>query len=82
MRMEHVKPRLMFLEGEFENSPLRLALHDQIDGLQRWRQRRSLIVVVEEIGMQVERVDRVKFDDIDEIDANRPVRAILIGSFA
>ena len=35
-------------------------------------ERRAVVVVVEEVGVEVERVDRVELGDVDEIDAHRP----------
>ena len=72
VRVEHVEAGLVVLVGELEDAALRLALHDQVDRLQRRRQRRALVVIVEEIGVQVERVDRVELDDVDQVDADRP----------
>ena len=43
-----------------------------VDGAQRRRQRRAVIVVVEEVGVQVERVDRVELGHVDQVDAHRP----------
>lgn len=62
MCVEHVETRFVFPVGmvEFENAALSLALGDEIDSPQRRRQRRSLVEIVEEIRMQVERVDRVR----------------------
>ena len=54
MRVEHVETGLMVLIGEFQDAALSLALHNSVDRLQRRRQRRSVIVVIEEVAMQVE----------------------------
>ena len=73
MGVEHVQARLVRVVGELDNSALRLALHDRIDRLQRRRQRRAGVVIVEEIGMQMEGVDRVELEHVDEVDAHRPL---------
>ena len=72
VRVEHVDAGLVVGEGELEDAALALALHDGVDGPQRRRQRRAVIVIVEEVGVQVERVDRVELGDVDEVDAHRP----------
>lgn len=62
----------MVLEAELQDPPLGLALHDRVDRPQRRRQRGAVIVVVEEVGVQVEGVDRVELGDVDEVDPHRP----------
>src|SRR5918994_2547879 len=70
--VEHVEPRLVILVGELQNAALSLRLHDGVDRAQRRLQPGAGVVIVEEIGVQVEGVDRVELGDIDQIDAHRP----------
>src|SRR5215207_6081335 len=72
MGVEHVEPRLVILVGELQDAALPLRLHDGVDRAQRRFQLRAGVVVVEEVGMQVEGVDRVELGDIDQVDAHRP----------
>ncbi len=81
VRVEHVEARLMLARRELEDAALRLALHDRVDGAQRRRQRRAVVVVVEEVGVQVERVDRIELGDVDEID-RAPAGSARCGSAA
>ena len=53
MGMEHVHARFMILAIELQDTSLTLALHYRVDGFGRWLERGSMIVVVEEIGVQV-----------------------------
>src|SRR5215218_6351610 len=68
MGVEHVQPRLMVFVGELQNAALPLRLHDGVDGALRWLQAGAGLVIVEEIGVQVEGVDQVELGDIDRID--------------
>src|SRR5690606_7691707 len=58
--MEHVEARLETGEGKLENAALRLALHDRVHGLQRWLQRRAVIVVVVEVAVNMQGIDRIE----------------------
>src|SRR5215207_1496600 len=71
MGVEHVEPRLVVLVGELQDAALPLRLHDGVDRAERRFQPRAGVVVVEEIGVQVEGVDRVELGDIDQVDAHR-----------
>src|SRR5215212_3269874 len=70
--VEHIVTRLMVLIGELQNAALSLRLHDRIDRAQRRLQPRAGVVIVEEIGVQMEGVDQVELGDIDQVDAHRP----------
>src|SRR5215213_4592330 len=70
--VEHVQPRLMVFVGELQNAALPLRLHDGVDRALRWLQAGAGLVIVEEIGVQVEGVDQVELGDIDQVDAHRP----------
>src|SRR4051794_39328592 len=67
VRVEHVHPRLVILEGELEDAALCLNLGDGVDVAQRWFQRRTGVVVVEEVGVQVERVEEIELHHIDHV---------------
>ena len=69
MRMKHVATLLEALERKLEDSSLRLALHDGVNRFQRRRKRGAVVVVVEEISVQVKRVDRVEFGNVDQINS-------------
>src|SRR5215212_4067665 len=72
MGVEHVLTRLVILVGELQDAALPLGLHDGVDRAQCWFQPRARVVIVEEVGVQVEGVDQVELGDIDEVDAYRP----------
>jgi hypothetical protein len=59
-------------EAHLEHGPLGLALDDRVGELDR-RQRRPSREVVEEVPVDVERVDRVVLEDVHEVDPDRPV---------
>src|SRR5687767_8897125 len=50
MGVEHVETGLMLLIRELKDAALRLALHDRVDGLQCRRERRAMVVIIEEVG--------------------------------
>src|SRR3954465_4787437 len=52
--VEHVQTRLMVLVGELQNAALPLRLHDRVDRARGRLQPCAGLVIVEEIGMQVE----------------------------
>src|SRR3972149_3088033 len=54
--VEHVEAWLMILEFKFEDAALCLTLHDGIDRLARRREGRTVIVIVEKVGVQVDRI--------------------------
>src|SRR5215207_8828023 len=70
--VEHVEPRLVVLVRELQDAALPLRLHDRVDHTQCRFQPRAGVVVVEEIGVQVEGVDQVELGDIDQVDADWP----------
>src|SRR5688572_32984789 len=72
MRVTHVEPGLVTLKGELEDAALALALHDGVDRAQGRGERRAVIVVVEEVAVQMEGVDRVELGHVDEIHPHRP----------
>jgi hypothetical protein len=71
--MEHVEAWLVVPEMELDNAALGLTLGNQVDRPECRRQRRALVIVVEEIAVQVEGIDRIELNDVDEIEANRLV---------
>src|SRR5215207_8824895 len=52
--VEHVQSRLIVLVGELQDAALSLRLHDRVDRAQRRLQSCAGVVVVKEIGVQVE----------------------------
>ena len=64
---------LVLGEAELEDAALGLDLLDQVDRAQGRLERRAGVVVVEEVGVEVERVEQVELDHVDQVDAHRPV---------
>ena len=56
-----------------QNAALPLAHHHRVDGFQGWLQGRPVIEEIEKIAMQVERIDRVEFGYIGEVDPHRAI---------
>jgi hypothetical protein len=63
--VKHVHPRVPV--AELEDAALRLALDHRVGEFAR-RQAGARGVVMEEIGVQMERVDQVELKDVDQID--------------
>ena len=78
VRVEHVEPGLVRRVAHLQDAALALALHHRVDRPERRRQRGAVVVVVEEVAMQVQRVDRVELGDVDEVDA-QPAGALDAG---
>jgi hypothetical protein len=64
--VEHVLAGLEAFEVELEDPALRLYLRDDVREHRRL-ERCPGVVVVEEVPMQVERVDRVELGDVDQV---------------
>src|SRR6185312_14340703 len=67
VRMEHVFARVR--KAQLEHVALTLALDHRV-GVFAWFERGPGRKAVEEVSVDVERVDRVELDDVDEIDPN------------
>ena len=65
--MEHIQPGILI--SEFQNAALRLGLDDDV-GIFGGGQAGSGRVIAEEVGVQVERIEQVIFQDIDQVKAH------------
>ena len=68
MRMNHVSPRIP--ERHFQNRPFPLTHHNRIGELIRL-QARPRPIHIEKGPVEMERVNQVKFSDIDQIHAHQ-----------
>ncbi len=75
MGVEHIQTRFETPVGELQDAALRLALHDGVHRLEGRLQRGAVVVIIEEIGVQVQGVDRVELGDVDQINALQLVAA-------
>ena len=66
--MEHIFSRRVIGEGELQDAPLRLALHDGIDYLERWFEAGTVVIIVEKVSVQV------KGGDIEEKTVSQKVK--------
>ncbi len=71
--VKHIHSGSVIFEGKLYNPALRLTLHDRVNGAQGWRQSGAVVIIIKEIRVQMERVDRVKFGGINQLYPYRPV---------